>query len=97
MLEHISLEIEEVNAHIGLSHYSNYRDIALNIKAGHYVDAKCEAEMMATSFRESLDRCITDDRCKNSLEKKAQEIAPEILDGTTVPIEKRNSCSRQDK
>lgn len=87
--------VEEVNAHISLAHYSSYRDIALDIQAGRYVDAKCQAEMAATSMLLALERCMGIEQCKKGIFETAQQFALELLDGAPVPIEKRSSCSRQ--
>jgi hypothetical protein len=89
--------VEEASAHASLAHYSTYRDIALDIKAGRYIDATCRAEMMATSMFAGLERCTENEQCKDGLRKNARQLAPEILEGTPIPIEKRDSCSRQNK
>jgi hypothetical protein len=89
--------LEEVNALTSLAHYSNYRDIALDIEAGHFIDAKCRAEMTATSMLAVLERCTQNEQCKDGLRKNARRLAPEVLEGAPIPIEKRSSCSRQNK
>jgi hypothetical protein len=89
--------VEEANAHTSLAHYSNYRDIALDIQAGRFIDAKCQAEMTATSMLAVLERCTANEQCKDGLRKSARQLAPEILEGTPIPIEKRSSCPRQNK
>lgn len=89
--------IEEANIQTELVHYSNYRDIALDIKAGSYVDAQCLAEMAATSMLIPIEKCTENEQCRNSLDKNARQLAPEILGSATVLIEKRNKCSRTNK
>lgn len=84
---------EKADAHVILGHYSAYRDIALGIQSAGNGRAKCEAELMATTMFESLSRCLADRECKNEIESKAKQVAPEVLGDRPFPIEKRTSCN----
>jgi hypothetical protein len=71
-------EFENSNSQITLSHYSEYRDIALDIQAAKYSRAKCDAELMATAMFDGLANCLESENCKRNLSKKAREFAPEV-------------------
>lgn len=92
-LDYFTREFEQTNAHVELSHYTSYRDIALNIKVSKKNQAICEAEMAATSMFDGLQHCLANSACRINITKKAHEFAPEVLGEKPLPIKKRTTCS----
>jgi hypothetical protein len=88
----LSESVEMANAHVTLSHYSLYRDIAKEIKARRYDDAQCLAELSASNMLDGLKECMGNLSCKQSLEKQAHEFAPEVLGEIPMPIKYRTNC-----
>lgn len=92
-LDYFTQEFEHANAHVELSHYVSYRDIALDIKSSRKDRAMCEAKMAATSMFDALQSCVKNSACRANIAKKAQEFAPELLGDKPLPIERTTSCS----
>jgi hypothetical protein len=92
-LENLAQGLEQADAHVELSHYVSYRDIALDIKSSKKDRAMCEAKMAATSMFDVLQHCLANSACRINIEKKAQEFAPELLGDKPLPIERITSCS----
>lgn len=72
-------EGEKADAHVLLGHYTGYRDIAVDIKEGKSVEAKCLAELSASAMFDSLKACIGDSNCRSAIEEKTRKSAPEVL------------------
>lgn len=75
-------EFKKVNAPVVLGHYTIYRDIAANFKESKeskYSDAKCSAELAASSMFDSLKECLADYECGLVIEKEVRKSAPEVL------------------
>ena len=79
MLSALLEQLNRTNASLTLGRYTEYRDIALNIKAAKYDNAKCSAELGASAMYDDLKFCLADQRCKVSVEQKIREAAPEVL------------------
>jgi hypothetical protein len=56
-----------------------YRDIALNIKAGRYDSAKCAAELGASAMYDDLKSCLANQDCRAAVEQEMRKAAPEVL------------------
>lgn len=87
-----SKAFERENAHVVLGHYSGYRDIAQDIKASRYHDAQCRAEMLATAMLDSLKSCLGNAECSATVEGKVHKVAPEVLSGQALSVERRVRC-----
>lgn len=84
---------EQMDAKIELGSYKIYRDIAKSIKNGKHEDAKCLAELQASSLYHDISICLLDANCKQSIEKMAMNVAPEFFnksDPGFVVINKEN-------
>lgn len=79
MLRSLSKEFNKENAIVNLGRYTEYRDIALDIKANHYDKAKCSAELGASAMYDDLKSCLANQDCRAAIEKRTREIAPEVL------------------
>lgn len=91
-LSHFRQDFESAMGHASLGHYRAYRDITLGITAGNYENAGCRAEMLASAMLDSIKECSTRVGCKEAIEKKAREVAPEVLGEAPVLIQSRQSC-----
>jgi hypothetical protein len=97
ILNYMSSETERADAVVTLGQYSIYRDIAENIKTRKYDNAKCSADLGASSTFDDIKACIANQTCRNSIEEKVREIAPEALDGSTLKfdyLESKNGIRR---
>ena len=81
---YVRMDFEMADAAVVLGQYSVARDIAVNIKAGKYDDAKCSADLEASSKLDDLKSCLSKQKCRLSIEKRTQEIAPEAL--SQIPL-----------
>lgn len=79
-------EAEKADAHVLLGHYTGYRDIAVDIREGKSVEAKCLAELSASAMLDSLKFCLADSGCKGEIKQKIRESAPEILGEAPMPF-----------
>lgn len=79
MLSSISNEFKQANAHVNLGRYMEYRDIALDIKAGRYDSAKCAAELGASATYDDLKSCLASQDCRAAVEQEIHKAAPEVL------------------
>ncbi len=79
MLSALSAQFNRTNASLNLGRYTEYRDIALDVKAGKYNNAKCSAELGASAMYDDLKSCLANQGCKGAIEQKIREAAPEIL------------------
>lgn len=77
--DYVFNEFKKVNAPVVLGHYTIYRDIAVNIKESEYAQAKCSAELGASSMFDDLKACLADHGCKDVIEEKVRKSAPEVL------------------
>lgn len=84
---YLSQEFEKANAPVLLSHYEDYRDIAKSIKTGNLDNAKCSAELGASSNLDAVRACLADEHCKASIEKEVRQRAPEIISGSPLGFE----------
>lgn len=84
---YLSQEFEKANAPVILSHYEDYRDIAKSIKTGNLDNAKCSAELGASSNLDVVRACLADDHCKSSIEKEVRQRAPEIISGAPLDFD----------
>lgn len=78
-LKSFAIETENANAGVNLGHYVVYRDIAVDIKAGRSKEAKCKAEMIASSLFDGAKQCAGTTGCRDSIEKEARKMAPEVI------------------
>ena len=90
-------EFEKANAPVILSHYEIFRDIAKNIKTGKLDNARCSAELGASSNLDDVRACLKNDYCKASIEKEVYQKAPEIISGAPLSFDykKREGAVRQ--
>jgi hypothetical protein len=72
-------ETETIDAQVTLGHYTIYRDIAIDLKAGRYDRIKCSAELAASSMLDDIKTCLASQACKSAIEKTAKASAPEVL------------------
>lgn len=79
MLSSLSKEFNRTNANVNLGRYTEYRDIALVIKASRYDKAKCSVELGASAMYDDLKSCLTNQNCRGAIEQKMRAAAPEIL------------------
>lgn len=79
MLSGLSQEFNRSNASLNLGRYTEYRDIALDIKASKYEIATCSAELGASAMYDDLKSCLANQGCKDAVEPKLREVAPEVL------------------
>lgn len=86
-MHYLSQEFEKANAPIMLSHYVQFRDFAKSIKAGKLDNAKCSAELGASSNLDAVRACLADDHCKSSIEKEVRQRAPEIISGSPLDFD----------
>lgn len=77
-------EFEKANASIMLSHYVQFRDFAKSIKTGELDNARCSAELGASSNLDDVKACLANDDCKAAIEKEVPQMAPEIISGSPL-------------
>jgi len=78
-------QAEKADAQVALGRYTIYRDMAKDIKTGRYERAQCSARLGASSMYDNVKTCLAKSECRDSIEKKAHEVAPELLG--EVPLE----------
>ncbi|GEM_PF-3568126 len=81
---YLSQEFEKANAPIMLAHYVQFRDFAKSVGTGKLDNAKCSAELGASSNLDDIRACLADDHCKTSIEKDVRQLAPEIISGAPL-------------
>lgn len=74
----------EVEAFNTFARYEASRDIARFLKNDSYEDAKCRADLEASSGYDYVKRCMNDERCSRYLWNDIQARAPEILGDTSL-------------
>ena len=86
-MDHVSIATQNANAEVALGEYTIYRDIVANIKAGKTDTAICSAALEASSSFDEIKSCLANEQCKHSILKKTREVAPEVLDGTSLKFD----------
>jgi hypothetical protein len=80
-------EFEKANAEIMLSHYVQFRDFAKSVKTGNLDNAKCSAELGASSNLDAIRTCLKNNYCKAAIEKEVSQQAPEIISGSPLAFD----------
>ena len=84
ILSEISKEFERANAEVNLGRYMEYRDIIVSVNDKEYGKAKCYAQLGASAMYDDLKSCVAEADCGNSIMRKINDNAPEILDDGTL-------------
>ena len=96
-LKYFAHETEKANASVSAGHYVVYRDIAVDIKARKYDEAKCKAELIASSLLDEAKSCMAAAECRDSIEIDVRAKIPEVLGNTPLPfdyLEAKNGVRR---
>lgn len=75
---YLAKKFNEANMPVILSHYKSYRNIARAIELQNHDMAKCHAQLGASVMFDALRACVDDINCKNIIEKRIREDAPEV-------------------
>jgi hypothetical protein len=79
MLNATARLFKTAEASVSIGRYLEFRDIARSINKKRYDDAKCAAELSASSRYDILKSCLDDQECKIVVEQEALELTPEIF------------------
>lgn len=70
--------LHKVQAEASFGHYLAYRDIARSIGGEAYSRARCNATLGASAMLDITKDCLADDKCRSTIHKSVEIIAPEI-------------------
>ena len=79
MLSAFAREYEKAQATVNVGLYTDYRYIALAIKAKQYENALCNAQLGASVRYDDLKACLASQDCKIVVEEDLRRDAPEVL------------------
>lgn len=90
-------QTEKAEAQENIGRYIVYRDLAGDMKAGRHKNAKCSADLLASSFFDDARRCAANSECWGSLPQDQVQRMPEVTGSIPLPfdyIEAKNGIRR---
>jgi len=78
-------QMQASDAKVTYGQYLVARGLAADLKAANIRSAKCKADLIASSYFDDVQECVSNERCRPSLGTKVGEEAPELLSDRVLP------------